>query len=182
MPCSSMCAASQPHGARSIGFEVDVHGDRFLYGERGGKPKSDRGTLSFSADKPAMVAIGTNFISHVQAEQNLKQEISSKSFDEVVNDKRLAWRSSLGHVKVDALDQERVGEIYTNLWRARQSISAPTVARSCPDSWLPTVASGVAPDGVHSEVHCGARPAQEACRRLGQCLRRGRLLASVGLA
>jgi len=76
------------------------------------------GTLSFSAAKPVTLAIGTSFISHEQAEQNLAQEIGTKAFDEVVAEGRDSWRSLLGRVRVEALDKERLGEFYTNLWRS----------------------------------------------------------------
>mmetsp|Transcript_15833 Transcript_15833/g.42718 ORF Transcript_15833/g.42718 Transcript_15833/m.42718 type:complete len:760 (+) Transcript_15833:78-2357(+) len=80
---------------------------------------STSATLEFLAGSgPVVVALATSFISREQAELNLRQEVGSLSFDQVVNQGRAEWKARLRHVEVEALDDSQLRVFYTNLWRS----------------------------------------------------------------
>jgi len=74
--------------------------------------------FNLSSNKTLTIAVGTSFISHAQALTNLEREIGSKSFEDVVQEARLEWRSWLGRIKIQALDKVQHSVFYTNLWRS----------------------------------------------------------------
>lgn len=76
-------------------------------------------TLHFETGKgPILVAVATSFISQKQSDLNLKQEIGSKSFSDVLNAGKSTWAEQLGRVKVDAIDDTQLSVFYTNLWKS----------------------------------------------------------------
>jgi len=80
---------------------------------------SNRGTLNFETNKgPVFVALATSFISQEQADLNLKQEVGSKSFQEVLTEGKAKWAEQLGRVQVDAIDKKQLAVFYTNLWKS----------------------------------------------------------------
>lgn len=109
---SKVVSHQAPKGWRGMFFVVKP-----LSALSEGSATGGTGTLKFSPTGPVTLAIATSFISQEQADRNLEQELGKKSFDDVVQENRLAWRSLLGRVKVEALDKERLRVFYTNLWR-----------------------------------------------------------------
>jgi putative alpha-1,2-mannosidase len=79
----------------------------------------NKGTLHFRTDRgPILLAMATSFISQEQADLNLKQEVESKSFQEIVQQGRATWSTELKRVSVDAIDDTQLAVFYTNLWKS----------------------------------------------------------------
>ena len=71
------------------------------------------------ANKPVTLRVGTSFISFDQAAQNLKQEIGSKSFDDVRSQASQIWEKALGKVRLRGGSDNQQRTFYSCLYRAQ---------------------------------------------------------------
>lgn len=96
--------------------------DAFIDGKTEISGKRSGAVLSFSTKKGEAVQarISSSFISWEQAEQNLKNEIAGRSFDEVCAEGKAVWNKHLSRFAVqDSLldDVDKVRTFYTCLYR-----------------------------------------------------------------
>jgi len=107
-----------PDNYRGMYFTVQTMKNAFLE-EGDSTMQAGTRTLHFTTDKgPILVAVATSFISQKQSDLNLKQEIGSKSFHDVLTAGQSTWAEQLGRVKVDAIDDTQLSVFYTNLWKS----------------------------------------------------------------
>mmetsp|Transcript_44527 Transcript_44527/g.82863 ORF Transcript_44527/g.82863 Transcript_44527/m.82863 type:complete len:754 (-) Transcript_44527:79-2340(-) len=96
-------------GIRAVRHDKETHGEH----------QHQRGTFLFERnDDPILVAVGTSFISQEQADLNLRQEVGSKSFKEVLKESRREWSQQLGRIRAEAVDDDQLAVFYTNLWKS----------------------------------------------------------------
>ncbi len=69
-------------------------------------------------DEPVHFRIGTSFISHEQAEQNLATEIGNRSFDEVQANTKIAWNTLLSRISIKGASESQLTTFYSNFYRA----------------------------------------------------------------
>ncbi|MCX4334796.1 MAG: GH92 family glycosyl hydrolase [Bacteroidales bacterium] len=60
---------------------------------------------------------GVSFIDCVQAEDNMRKEISGKSLEEVASEGRAVWNEALGRIRVSGKDEDDKTVFYTSLYR-----------------------------------------------------------------
>jgi len=73
-----------------------------------------------SAAKPVMMKIGTSFISHEQAELNLRNEMPDFNFDAARERAKQTWVKELARVDIKGGDENQRSTFYTALWRSLQ--------------------------------------------------------------
>lgn len=69
-------------------------------------------------DEQVYARVASSFISLEQAELNLKNEIGSKSFDEVKESGKQAWNDVLGSIIIEDDDKDRMKTFYSCLYRS----------------------------------------------------------------
>ena len=74
--------------------------------------------LDMGDDTTACLQVGTSFISHDQAEVNLKRETVGKTFDEVVAANKEVWNKRLGVIEIEGATDDQMITFYSNLYRA----------------------------------------------------------------
>jgi len=80
---------------------------------------SNTGIMTFEHDQlEVTITVATSFISQEQAAENLRQEIGSQSFDEILSAARAAWNRQLSAYDIEAVDATSLRVFYTNLWKA----------------------------------------------------------------
>jgi predicted alpha-1,2-mannosidase len=75
--------------------------------------------IGFRTDKDEVVhaRVASSFISHEQAEKNLRDEIGTKSFDTVMKEAEAAWNRELGRIKIEDGNIDRLRTFYSCLYR-----------------------------------------------------------------
>ena len=69
------------------------------------------------SEESVTVKLATSFISEAQAILNIEQELSSYSFDELVNMAATKWNDLLGRISIKTHDQELLHTFYSCLYR-----------------------------------------------------------------
>ena len=96
----------------------------YLYGEfdgpvsviQGGRDSRDV-RLGVEAPRTLHFRYAVSYISAEQAVKNLRAEISHWSLAQVANEARAEWNETLGQVRVEGADDNRMTVFYTALWR-----------------------------------------------------------------
>jgi len=75
--------------------------------------------IGFKTDKDEVVhaRVASSFISHEQAEKNLRDEIGTKSFDTVMKEAEAAWNRELGRIRIEDGNIDRLRTFYSCLYR-----------------------------------------------------------------
>lgn len=75
-------------------------------------------TLAGASKMPVEIRMGVSYISVEQAEANLREELTGKSFEQVKAASRAAWNAALGKIKVDGGTPGQRRIFYTSLYRS----------------------------------------------------------------
>ncbi|WNG30111.1 alpha-1,2-mannosidase [Cystobacter fuscus] len=73
--------------------------------------------FSTAPGEKVTMAIATSFLSVAQAQDNLAQEIGSKSFDTVKQEAQNAWDALLGKIEVEGATEDQKTILYSNMYR-----------------------------------------------------------------
>ncbi len=87
------------------------------------KEKQATAAVSLTATRkgtPVRMRVGTSFISHEQAELNLRNEVPEWDFDAVRERSRDAWARELASVQIKGASPEQKSTFYTALYRSLQ--------------------------------------------------------------
>ncbi len=71
-----------------------------------------------SLEQPVEVRVGISYISTDQAKENLENETSGKSFEQIIRESKRIWENTLGKIKVEGGTEKQKRIFYTCLYRA----------------------------------------------------------------
>lgn len=75
-------------------------------------------TLAGASKLPVEIRVGVSYLSTDQAEANLREELTGKSFEQVKAASRAAWNAALGKIRIDGGTTEQRRIFYTSLYRS----------------------------------------------------------------
>lgn len=101
-------------------YKSTVASDKIKEGQLESADNHAGAIIGFSTKKGEIVhaRVASSFISHEQAELNLKKELSDKTFDQIANEGRATWNDVLGRIEVEDNDIDKLRTFYSNLYRS----------------------------------------------------------------
>jgi predicted alpha-1,2-mannosidase len=75
-------------------------------------------TLAAESKKPVEIRVGVSYLGAEQAEANLREELTGKTFEQIRAASRATWNTALGRIRIEGGTTEQRRIFYTSLYRS----------------------------------------------------------------
>ena len=99
-----------------VKFAEPIDKEKTRYGKSGAKGKDACVHIAFNCTQ-VNVDIATSYISFAQAQENMKQDCSDKSFEEIKNSAETQWEEYLSRIEIDSDDEKQMKTFYSCMYR-----------------------------------------------------------------
>lgn len=104
---------------KDFSFTSTFHGDTVETGKLEQKGYHSGAVLGFKTgkDEKVCVNVASSFISHEQADINLRRETGEKDFDRIMKEAKARWNDELGRIRIEGGTEDQQRTFYSCLYR-----------------------------------------------------------------